>query len=286
MLVDTLLINNIVIRNRLRSKLNEKTIIELMDSINKIGLEELPCIRWVEEGEDNRVAVLVVGWHRLEAWRRLGHEWIDCRVFDGDEIEARKWEVAENFHRADLTPDERDQHFQEWFKLTGEGKMRTGAHFMENAKLGAGRGNKGGIRDFSREHNVPESTVREALDLVGLDPAAKEQADAAGLTRKERVRVVKAAGEDPERQKAKVRELAAHKAEVAARKPRGRRKQKKSETNKHNQSNVVELALTEDQKFAAWLMERMDQNDFPRVISWLNKCNPKDVITAIRRRAA
>jgi len=47
----------IVVRDRLRSKLNEKTVEELMDSIQKIGLTELPCVRW-EKDEDQGCSTL------------------------------------------------------------------------------------------------------------------------------------------------------------------------------------------------------------------------------------
>jgi hypothetical protein len=46
--------------------------------------------------------------------------------------------------------------------------------------------NEGGLREFTREFNLPRTTVRAALDLGKLDPAVKEQADAAGLTVLER----------------------------------------------------------------------------------------------------
>src|SRR3954469_16176421 len=61
-------------------------------------------------------------------------------------------------------------------------KMAAGGHFSENATVSAGRGNEGGLREFTREFNLPRTTVQEALDLGKLDPAAKEQADTAGLT--------------------------------------------------------------------------------------------------------
>jgi hypothetical protein len=43
----------------------------------------------------------------MEACRRLGHQFVECVLFDGTEIDARMWEIAENLHRADLTAQER-----------------------------------------------------------------------------------------------------------------------------------------------------------------------------------
>ena len=119
MIVGVFETDRIVVQGRLRAELNEQAVEELMDSIEKIGLTELPCVRWVKDDDDGDRAVLVVGWHRIEALKRLGHEWIECRIFEGNELEARRWEIAENLHRAELKPDERDQHIREWFKLDG-----------------------------------------------------------------------------------------------------------------------------------------------------------------------
>src|SRR6476619_1660637 len=110
----------IIVRNRLRSELNEHVVTELMKSIKRIGLTELPCVRYIKDEDGGDRAVLVVGWHRLEALKRLGHEWVECRIFEGSETEARRWEISENLHRAELTRDERDAHIREWFKLTGQ----------------------------------------------------------------------------------------------------------------------------------------------------------------------
>jgi hypothetical protein len=55
--------------------------------------------------------LLVVGSHRLEAVRKLGHEAIECRVLDGmDADQALLAEIDENLVRADLTPSERAAH--------------------------------------------------------------------------------------------------------------------------------------------------------------------------------
>jgi len=67
----------IIVQGRLRSELNEKKVKKLMDSIEKIGLTELPCVRYIKDEDGGDRAVLVVGWHRLEALKRLGHEWVE-----------------------------------------------------------------------------------------------------------------------------------------------------------------------------------------------------------------
>src|SRR6476619_6563099 len=167
----------IIVKERARSKLNEKKITKLMDSIEKIGLTELPCVRYIKDEDGGDRAVLVVGWHRLEALKRLGHEWVECRIFEGSETAARLWEVSENLHRADLTPDDRDKHIREWFNLTGQDHKEEGAQENEPEdgqrdkvtagghlarRPGAGPGSVGGVREFARDFNLPLTTVQEA----------------------------------------------------------------------------------------------------------------------------
>ena len=56
----------------------------------------------------------------LEACRRLGMELVAVAIHEGDETDARLWEIAENLHRAELTVQERADHIAEWVRLTGE----------------------------------------------------------------------------------------------------------------------------------------------------------------------
>jgi ParB-like chromosome segregation protein Spo0J len=88
----------------MRSRLDEPSVIGLMESIKSIGLQDPPTVRFTPES-----AVLVTGRHRVEACKRLGMELIHCAVFEGDETVARLWEIAENLHPADLTAFEHDE---------------------------------------------------------------------------------------------------------------------------------------------------------------------------------
>jgi ParB/Sulfiredoxin domain len=263
-------LDEIVIAARMRDRLREDAVASLMESIQKIGLREPPTIR-IEHDEDEdggEYPILVSGLHRIEALRRLGAQYADCAVFDGDETEARLWEISENLHRAELTPDERDEHIREWFKLTGqkdkkeedgqENKLAAGGQFLLSERVG-GRGNDGGVREFTREFNLPRTTVQEALELGKLDPTVKEQAEASGLNRKDKLKVVRTVGEDPEQQTAMVRKIAEKKFIVAP---------------------------SEAQMFAELLMSRLTHSEILQVISWLEGCKPKDVIAAMRTAAA
>src|SRR3954471_7548111 len=89
---------DIVVPDRLRKEIKEDAVIALMDSISQIGLREPPTIRIEIDEDGGEYPILIAGRHRVEACKRLGIKRIDCVVFDGDEIDARRWEIAENLH--------------------------------------------------------------------------------------------------------------------------------------------------------------------------------------------
>jgi ParB/RepB/Spo0J family partition protein len=107
-------IENINIPDRLRL-LNEDAVAKIMESMRKVGQISPIMVRSIGDGES---IDLVAGRHRLEAAIRLGWSEINARVFDCDDIEARKLEIAENLHRAELTALERAEHEAEWMRLT------------------------------------------------------------------------------------------------------------------------------------------------------------------------
>lgn len=81
--------------------------------------------------------------------------------FDSDdELEARRMEIAENLHRAELTTLERSEQVAEWVRLTEE---RQGILRQLDAEIPRGRGQpEGGRRAASREINVSEPQARRA----------------------------------------------------------------------------------------------------------------------------
>jgi ParB/RepB/Spo0J family partition protein len=110
--------DEIIITDRIRKRIKEDAVLKLMESIQQIGLREPPTIRIKVDADGCQDAILVAGFHRVEACKRLGLKTIDCVVFDGDETAARLWEIAENLHRAELTALERSEHLEEWRRLT------------------------------------------------------------------------------------------------------------------------------------------------------------------------
>jgi ParB family chromosome partitioning protein len=121
--------------NRMRQPRPE-VVDELAASIEAEGLLQPIVVRPHPEGAG---FLLVAGWHRLEAKRKLKHETIECRVLDGlSADQARVAEIDENLIRADLTPSERAVHHAErkalYLKLHPETK-----HGGAPGKAGGGK---------------------------------------------------------------------------------------------------------------------------------------------------
>src|SRR5690349_7292916 len=85
-----------------RRAVNAAAVKRLADSIDQIGLRHPITVR--EKGEKY---LLVAGRHRLEAFRKLGREFVPASIVKRTNDEARLWEISENLHRADLTKLER-----------------------------------------------------------------------------------------------------------------------------------------------------------------------------------
>lgn len=96
-------IDSIDASNRLRN-LDERTVLALMDSIGKDGLET-PITVYGDEGDAS--VRLGAGGHRLEACRRLGLDVVFCFHKTGDDLDRQLCEIDENLIRADLTPSDR-----------------------------------------------------------------------------------------------------------------------------------------------------------------------------------
>jgi hypothetical protein len=151
---------------------------------------------------------------RLEACRREDIQ-VDAVVLE-DWCDARLWELAENLHRADLTTIERAEHIAEWIRLrapvqTEEDKIGQVAQFSENAKVGAGRGNEGGLRAAVRDLGIEHREARRSVAIDAIIPEAKEAARVSSIAEIKSA-LLSVAKEPPEKQVAKVAELAAKKS--------------------------------------------------------------------------
>jgi hypothetical protein len=153
---------------------------------------------------------LVVGAHRLEAARSLGWSEIDAFVLDGDQVEARLWEIAENLHRKELTMLQRSQLIADWVEIANQ---RSGQVVQ---KPHGGRP-EGGIAQAARTLPVPGKTeegrrknIERSMKIDEISPAAKQAAESAGLKDNQSA-LLEIAAQPTETQVAKVAEIASRK---------------------------------------------------------------------------
>ena len=165
--------------------LSEAKVDELVSSILVSGLMNPIWVSCVRDENGRPVShLLISGNHRLAAAKKLGWEFIDARIVDCDEREARLMEIAENLHRAELTAGERADQIAEWIRLTSPDQTEVG----QVGPLSGGRGHAGGIRAAARELPVSGETeearrhsVRRAVRIASIAPEAREAAREAGL---------------------------------------------------------------------------------------------------------
>lgn len=173
-------VSAIEVHGRLR-QLHDDSVEALAGSMERIGLRTPISVRYYSErpvgmvrGETDDALVLMTGAHRLAAAKRLGWEKIECFVYyEGDEIDAQLWEIAENLHRAELTALERDEQVARWMDLNARRIVTTG----DNSKPGP----KGAEREAAKELGVGRMAVNRAVKVASLTDEAKEAARELGL---------------------------------------------------------------------------------------------------------
>lgn len=255
----TIEIADIKIKGKRRA-LDPTEVKKLMESISALGFKT-PITVWSVKrdagwGKTKTELVLVSGWHRLEAMKQLGETTIPCIIMQGDERDARMWEISENLHRADLTPLQYDQQVVEWVRLR-EADPRVSAQNVQ--KKGQGRP-KGGISEAVRKlpvkgktHAAKRRGVQRAFEVVSLFPEAIVAVEKAGLDKNPSKYRKVAAEKTLEAQLTKVRELTARKSETG--------KKRSSLGTKQKTTQVVSKTLlsAEDKEALEHLIE--DWND-------------------------
>lgn len=171
-------LDGLVIHERYRRVDDEKVAV-LAASMKAIGLQQ-PISVWAEPDENGLETVhLVAGLHRVRAAEKLGWEQIDAVLVDLNDIDRRRWEIAENLHRSELTALERDQHVAEWIKLTEESDRKVTQPVSVSNK--GGRGKESGVRKAAKELGVNREDARRAVKVASLTEEAKEVAREVGL---------------------------------------------------------------------------------------------------------
>ncbi|MGY3117277.1 hypothetical protein ACVWXQ_001212 [Bradyrhizobium sp. S3.14.4] len=156
-----------------RRALDENTVVNLMRSIERLGLQSPPSIRFatvmIDAEECDGWPVLVAGRHRLEAMRRLGHMWITCIALNISDVDAELTEISENLHRAELTVLQRDEQIARWIELTTikPDISDDDAKPAQAAQVSGGRGKKGGLSEASRELGIERTDAIRAAKVRG-----------------------------------------------------------------------------------------------------------------------
>lgn len=174
----------IVPHDRQRGTINSEAVRTLAGSIKRLGLQVPLSVRYGKDDDGDDTIVLIAGLHRLEACKSLGWDLIDCVVFDGDEVEARLWEIAENLHRSELTVQEKSDHINEWIRLTEERcgvSAQVGPKLSTRGRVGEGR-SSGGINAAVRDlPNVTRQEAQRSVKIAAIAPEAKAAAKEAGI---------------------------------------------------------------------------------------------------------
>lgn len=160
-------IDDIVIGDGRRA-VNDAAVRRLAASIEEIGLRHPITVK--RKGD---LYQLIAGRHRLEACRKLGREHVPAIIVSMSNGEARKWEIAENLHRADLSKIERDEMIAEWIKLTEQS--------AQSAPKGLGHRPEGGVNAASRELGIERTDAQRAVRVASLSDEAKDAARETGL---------------------------------------------------------------------------------------------------------
>jgi ParB-like chromosome segregation protein Spo0J len=201
-------VNAIVVGKRLRP-ITEGTIAPIMESIKLIG-QLMPISVHIDE--NCKTMRLVTGAHRVEAMKRLGFNEIDAVFVTGDEVDLELHGITENLHRAELTPLEHDVQVARWIELT---TAKREVSSQPETKPQGGRPT-GGINAASRELGLSKSAAHRAVKVAGISDQAKQAARDAGLD-KNRTALLEVAKETtPEKQIAKVTEIAEDKTMAKA----------------------------------------------------------------------
>ena len=184
-----------------RRPLVKKKVSVIADSIFSIGLQTPITVRKTKNGY-----ILVAGWHRLEAAKKVGLDDIDCFVTTKKKLDRQLWTEGENLHRAELTALQRANTTKKWEELL---KNRTNDQ-VDTPKGGRQPGDKGLSKTAKRLGTTRES-IRRRRAVANLSRRVQKAAKKAGLDDNEAALLKIAREKTPEAQQKKIRELAKRK---------------------------------------------------------------------------
>lgn len=191
-----------------RRALRQSAVERKKESMSFIGMKTPITVKRGEDGLH-----LITGLHRLDAAKALGWETIDAAFFEGDEIEARMWQLLENLDHVDLTALERAEETAELIRITAQrfsrqhvGKKR-GRPESVTAKVARS------LPFGGKTEDAREKTAERAFKVADLSVQAKAEAKTCGLDDNQSALLAVANEPTPETQVAKLREIKSRRAE-------------------------------------------------------------------------
>jgi ParB family chromosome partitioning protein len=175
--IESVYVQDIHVGDRLRH-INRDTVETLKQSIARIGLKVPISVRLINEVEGFK---LVAGLHRLEACRELGMTEVPVVEETGTDIDARMWEIGENFHRIELTPLERSKHEAKWIELCERRDAEKKVSGQVVPKPRQGGRPESVITKASRELGVTKKDLYRSIKVASLSDEAQQEAAKLGL---------------------------------------------------------------------------------------------------------
>ena len=252
--VQEIAIADIVIPPEKRA-INEEAVEGFMASMTKLGLQT-PITVYLDEKTGQ--PKLSVGGQRLEAARRLGWTFIPAIIVDWEPDQRRRWELSENVDRVELTALERAEQIAELIRLEVRPSPDEKPTQVVAVSKG-GRGRKGGIRHSAKTLGLNREEARRSVLIDKLPAQAKQFAKEHGFADNLSVLQKAAEAEDP---LGYLIHQSVYREELAAEAKRD--------------------AVTATEEYVNWLREHADDEEMPKLISWIETAKPKDVVAALR----
>jgi ParB-like chromosome segregation protein Spo0J len=201
LILETVAVAEVEVIGRRREVEPEK-VKTIAASMSKIGLRTPITLRRIKKGLGTTVLVLVAGGYRLAAAESLGWKDIDAFIMEGDETDARMWQLIEDVHRAELTALQRAESVAELVQL-----VRKSEKGGQLAHPGGPQPHDRGISRAAKALGFTREEVRRSLDIAGISAEAKAKAKEHGLDKNQSalLKIAKQKGSDA--QLAKIGEI-------------------------------------------------------------------------------
>jgi len=182
--VDSIKIKDVVIKNRIRKRVNRAHIQELAESIADVGL-----LNPISITKNNK---LIAGFHRIKACETLGWEEVPCIIVNSDNsIDLQILEIDENLMGPKLTALEEAEHlalrkklYEEKFPDTKKGAYSKQANRDSSGKILPKTINDklslidkpSFTEDTSSKTNKSKRTIERGIQIANnIDPEVKEE---------------------------------------------------------------------------------------------------------------